>query len=383
MSPIGAGSVNTTWKYGTGRRSASRAASHSLAAAPWHFGQCRLRQLLYEIWVCAHFSQRATWPPSAAVRQRSIALMTFNWPRLTWPASARRHAVAEVTRYLQRWPRHSSQPLRRRLVLPALPGSFARLRQPVERALDAGDHAGGDTGIARRRVQFVVTQQRLDESDIGAILKQVGREAVAQRVQRHALPDPGRIGRLMEQAVELAGRHRLAAPEAGKQPTFFQGRSRIVPGRARLPPLPQQSERLGRQHDIAVLAALGLLDANDLLRAVDMLDLEPDHLAGAQPAAIAETEQCESLEAAGDGQQAPRLVLAHHQRDLLRLADVIDLGGKIQSPQRHAEQEPQPGHDAVAIADAHANLGRMSSSVAVSGDRFTNAANRLPLLIWA
>src|SRR6202171_4353275 len=93
MSPIGAGSVNTTWKYGTGRRSASRAASHSLAAAPWHFGQCRLRQLLYEIWVCAHFSQRATWPPSAAVRQRSIALMTFNWPRLTWPALARRHAA--------------------------------------------------------------------------------------------------------------------------------------------------------------------------------------------------------------------------------------------------------------------------------------------------
>src|SRR6516164_983832 len=32
--------------------------------------------------------------------------------------------------------------------------------------------------------------------------------------------------------------------------------------------------------------ALGLLDPNDLLRAVDMLDLEPDHLAGAQAAAV-------------------------------------------------------------------------------------------------
>ena len=30
-------------------------------------------------------SQRTTWPPSAAVRQSSIALITFNWPRLTWP----------------------------------------------------------------------------------------------------------------------------------------------------------------------------------------------------------------------------------------------------------------------------------------------------------
>jgi hypothetical protein len=60
---------------------------------------------------------------------------------------------------------------------------------------------------------------------------------------------------------------------------------------ARLLPLPQQVERVGRQHDIAVLAALGLLDPNDLLRAVNVLDLQPDHLAGGQAAAIAETEQ--------------------------------------------------------------------------------------------
>jgi len=38
--------VNTTWKYGTGRRSASRAAIQSRACALWHLGQCLLRQLL-------------------------------------------------------------------------------------------------------------------------------------------------------------------------------------------------------------------------------------------------------------------------------------------------------------------------------------------------
>ena len=90
-----------------------------------------------------------------------------------------------------------------------------------------------------------------------------------------------------------------------------------------------------------------------------MLNLQPDHLARAQAAAIAETEQHAGLEAACDRQQAPRLVRAHHQRDLLRLTDVIDLGGKIQSPQRHAEQEPYPGHDTVAVADAHARLGQV------------------------
>ena len=116
----------------------------------------------------------------------------------------------------------------------------------------------------------------------------------------------------------------------GNSQRSCQGRSGIATRWAHLPPLAQQIERLGRQHDVAILAALGLLDANDLLRAVDMLDLQPDHLAGAQAAAIAETEQHAGLEAAGDGQQAPRLVRAHHLRDLLRLTEVIDLGGKIQ-----------------------------------------------------
>ena len=68
-----------------------------------------------------------------------------------------------------------------------------------------------------------VTQQRLDNSNIGTTLEQVGREAVAQRVQRHGLFDPRRLGRLVKQAAQLAGGHRLAAPVAGKQPAFGTG----------------------------------------------------------------------------------------------------------------------------------------------------------------
>ena len=60
------------------------------------------------------------------------------------------------------------------------------------------------------------SEKRLDLTNIDPVLEQVGREAVAQRMQGHALPDPGRIGSLMKQAVELAGRHRLAALGAGK-----------------------------------------------------------------------------------------------------------------------------------------------------------------------
>src|ERR1019366_9819702 len=126
----------------------------------------------------------------------------------------------------------------------------------------------------------------------------------------------------MEQAIELAGGHRLAGPEAGKQPAFLKRRSRVVPRWARLPPLAQEIARRGRQHDIAILAALGLLDTNDLLRAVDMLDLQPDYFAGTQAAPIAKTECHAGLEARGNGQHTTRLVRTHYLRNLLGLADV-------------------------------------------------------------
>src|SRR4029077_5300007 len=204
--------------------------------------------------VWAQSSQRATWPPSATVRQRSMADITFSWSRLTCPALARRHATpwSRKISATSNAGRDTAPALRRQRVFLALLGLLARLRQQVERALDIGDHAGGDTRVARRRLQLVVTQQRLDNSNIGAALEQVGREAVAQRVQRHGLLDTGRVGRLVKQAAQLAGGHRLAAPVAGKQPAFGHGCCGIVTRAACLPPLAQQTERLRRQHDIAV-----------------------------------------------------------------------------------------------------------------------------------
>src|SRR5712692_9002909 len=133
-----------------------------------------------------------------------------------------------------------------------------------------------------------MAQQRLDGSDICLVLEQVGGEAVAQRMQRDALLDPRSVGRFMEQAVEMAGGDRPASSlSAGKEPPFLQGYSRIVTAGTRLPPLPQQAEHLIRQHHIAILAALRLLDANDVLCPVDVLDLEPHDLTRSQSAAIA------------------------------------------------------------------------------------------------
>src|SRR5262249_24212287 len=201
-----------------------------------------------------------------------------------------------------------------------------RLWQRMERAGDGGDHAGGNAGVAGRGLKLVMAQKRLDDPDIGTAFEQVGGKTVAQRVQAHPFLDSGPISRFIEQPAELAGSYRLLGLAARKQPAFLQWHARVPTRWANLSPLPPNSEPLGRQHDVAILAALRLLDANDVLRPVDVLDLQPHHFAGAQPTAITEAEQHANLKATGDGQQATCLVRAHHLRDLLRLAQMIDLG---------------------------------------------------------
>ena len=103
-----------------------------------------------------------------------------------------------------------------------------------------------------------------------------------QGVQRCALPDLGSLSRQMKDAIELPVRQRIDGRPAWKQSTL---RSR------RLPPLPQHIEQSWRQHHIAILAALALLDADHHLGAVDIADLERHHFGGAQAATVGEAQQ--------------------------------------------------------------------------------------------
>jgi hypothetical protein len=68
-------------------------------------------------------------------------------------------------------------------------------RQTIERALRRPYRMGGDLRIARRRRQIVVAEQNLNNPDVGSILQEMGREAVAQRVQRYSLSQPCRLCR--------------------------------------------------------------------------------------------------------------------------------------------------------------------------------------------
>src|SRR5215472_2170544 len=132
----------------------------------------------------AQSSQRSTCPPNAAVWQRSIADMTLSWPRLTWPAWDARHAG----------------PRRRKMSATSTAGRdngrvsggwLHLVQQQVERTGHLTDRLNGDPCIERRRVELLVSEQNLDDPDIGLLLQQMRGKAVPQRMNPDAFGDAG------------------------------------------------------------------------------------------------------------------------------------------------------------------------------------------------
>lgn len=161
----------------------------------------------------------------------------------------------------------------------------------------------------------------------------------------------------------------------GKKPALRWRDIPVLVPRAFFPPAPQEAQGLGRQHDVAVLAALGLDDADDVLGAVYVADLEPHHLAGTQAAAVGQGQHGPQLDVRRHGQQALDLVLAHHHRDFLWRLQVIDLGRQVVPPQRHPKEKPHAGHDPVAVTNAGPALDQeeLEAADVVGGCRLRRA----------
>ena len=101
------------------------------------------------------------------------------------------------------------EPFRRRyaggpsFVLP-YGSAFAAAAQPLQRALDLCDHSGRHAGVARRRLQLLVSEQRLDDRISVPRLEQMRCEAMAKRMQRQRFAQPRGFRGLLEQPAELA-----------------------------------------------------------------------------------------------------------------------------------------------------------------------------------
>src|SRR5688572_20883727 len=80
--------------------------------------------------------------------------------------------------------------------------------------------------------------------------------------------------------TELTYGQRVDRVAAREQPALWQHHAAAA---SLPPPGAQQREQLGREHRMAVFAALALLDPQHHARTVDVADLERDHLGDAQP----------------------------------------------------------------------------------------------------
>ena len=136
--------------------------------------------------------------------------------------------IAENIRGLQHWPGHGGGLGGRLTLLPW------RLPLAAERAFDGGNPAGSHTRVARRRIELVVAQNRLDQTDIQALLEKMGGEGMPERMQRYLLLDARRNSCLVEQARELTRGDGLAALAAREKPALLHRHAFVVTSAQRL-----------------------------------------------------------------------------------------------------------------------------------------------------
>ena len=102
-------------------------------------------------------------------------------------------------------------------------------------------------------------------------------------MHRYALANVSRRRGGMDSAVELPGGERVHRIQTGKEPPAGQD---FALSMAHAPPRAQAFEQHRREHGVAVLAALALLHTQGHAFAVDVADLQRNHLAGAQTCTV-------------------------------------------------------------------------------------------------
>ena len=118
--------------------------------------------------------------------------------------------------------------------------------QLLQWAYDFAEDVGGDLRIERRRFEFLVPEQHLDQSDVDFLFEQVGGEGMAQGVHRDMFLDAGFIGGGMDGAVELSCAEVPDRILAGEQPAAVEHLA-LRPGNA--PPDTQPLKQYRRQQE--------------------------------------------------------------------------------------------------------------------------------------
>src|SRR3974390_2346955 len=180
-------------------------------------------------------------------------------------------------------------------------------------------------------------------------------KAVPQRVRRRRLVGPGLLRGLMAGAGKLTRGDRLQRITAREQPG---------PRAAHQPPIAQQLEQPRRQHRVAVLAALALLDPDHHPRAVDIAHLERNDFGHPQTRPIGDAQRRLVLEARCRLQHAGDLLRAQHNRRFARLARNRQMPDDIGAIERYIKEEPQRRSGAVDRSRAYSARCQMQQVAA-------------------
>ena len=159
----------------------------------------------------------------------------------------------------------------------------------------------------------------------GARLEQMGGEAVPQGVDGDRFRQAGCPHRHPTGRLQRGGADRPALVPPREQPVRRLGQTPVGP---------QDGQQLWREHDVAVLAALAVLDPDQHTAAVEITDLEGGDLRHPQPGTIGRGQR-RSAAQPGDGLQEPLdLLAAQHDRQLLWLLGTGDVSDGILPAER-------------------------------------------------
>jgi len=155
----------------------------------------------------------------------------------------------------------------------------ARGAEQIDGALDAGDMLGGDARVAEGGADMGVSEEHLDDADIGAELEEVSGEAVAQDVGSDTLLQTGLVGGLVQVVAHGVDADGAAGLLAGKQ------LGAAGPGGD---PVAAEHEEnaLGQRHVPIAAAFRGVADVQEHALTVDIGDTKGAHLADAQSGAV-------------------------------------------------------------------------------------------------
>src|SRR5262249_48111826 len=108
--------------------------------------------------------------------------------------------------------------------------------------------------VPGRGAEAAMAQEGLDGPQVGAVLEQMGGEAMSQGMNSHVLVQAAALTCGPAGAVHGPGGEGLIGPGSGEE---------IITGPDRLPILAQDLQQPRREPDEAILLPLGLADAKD------------------------------------------------------------------------------------------------------------------------